>query len=310
MDIDSTEAAAVAPGADEQSQQLVEELGTLLESIEATPNDVRLLRRQVDVMVRLGMMEEAGDAVETLSSFSFLGEGASGLRGEADSAGLWTRFLDAKIGSIASSPISLDTFADMLELFGNAEKEYLCKLISSSPSSHAAAAILKRHIQFIISLSAFPAPAEEGYPTLEGDDEVKEYVDADTVRNMVSAIVSSAFGLLNQSQELWQLWMDWELRVFDASTGSARYVIDPCLQLTTIGRSRWTASTKCASSACRRRRPTRTRRRARTRAGCPQTARKSTKGAWWQSRRRRRSPSTSGRINGRARRVPTSRSSS
>lgn len=41
-------------------------------------------------------------------------------------AGLWASFLDAKIAALGT--VDLDAFADMLELFGRAQAEYLCKL--------------------------------------------------------------------------------------------------------------------------------------------------------------------------------------
>lgn len=40
-------------------------------------------------------------------------------------AELWLKFLKAKVDAIAQ-PVSLESFADVLELFSKAEEEYLC----------------------------------------------------------------------------------------------------------------------------------------------------------------------------------------
>lgn len=72
-------------------------------------------------------------------------------------------------------------------------------------------------------LSAYP-PDEGAFPHLAGDAEVREYVDTATARTMLQALVDAAAGLLPESQGLWQLWMDWELRILAAAKGNARWV--------------------------------------------------------------------------------------
>lgn len=39
---------------------------------------------------------------------------------------LWIKFLDARINALPE--VTLEEFVDLIELFGKAEKEYLCKL--------------------------------------------------------------------------------------------------------------------------------------------------------------------------------------
>lgn len=56
------------------TQDLVNQLGSTLESVAASPNNVRLLRHQVDLMLDLGMVDEATDAIETATDIGFLGE--------------------------------------------------------------------------------------------------------------------------------------------------------------------------------------------------------------------------------------------
>lgn len=73
MDVDVQETTA-APATD--NQLLVNELGSVLESVAASPNNVRLLRHQVDLMIDVGMVDEAADAADTVCDIAFLGESA------------------------------------------------------------------------------------------------------------------------------------------------------------------------------------------------------------------------------------------
>lgn len=70
MDVDTPQDAPEV-----NQDQLVAELGDLLEQTAAQPSNLRLLRRQVDLMVQLGMMDEAVDAAESLHAKAFVGEG-------------------------------------------------------------------------------------------------------------------------------------------------------------------------------------------------------------------------------------------
>jgi hypothetical protein len=79
---------------------------------------------------------------------------------------------------------------------------------------------------FLVRLSAYP-PEDGAYPALVGDDEVREYVDASTAREMLQALVSSVGGLLGESQGLWELWMEWEMRALSNESGDTRYVANP-----------------------------------------------------------------------------------
>lgn len=73
MDVDAP-TTAMEPASDQD--QLVTELGELLEETAAQPQNTRLLCHQVDLMLRLGMLDEAADAAETLQAKAFVGEGA------------------------------------------------------------------------------------------------------------------------------------------------------------------------------------------------------------------------------------------
>jgi hypothetical protein len=76
-----------------------------------------------------------------------------------------------------------------------------------------------KHIEFLVRLSLRP---EDAGSALVGDDEVREYANDDTVRGMVRALVVSAEGLLADQWALWQLWIEWELRVLAATTGEEK----------------------------------------------------------------------------------------
>lgn len=72
MDVDTPTEAAPA-----NQEQLVAELGELLEQVAEQPSNLRLLRRQVELMLQLDMIDEAVDAAETLHAKAFVGEGES-----------------------------------------------------------------------------------------------------------------------------------------------------------------------------------------------------------------------------------------
>lgn len=80
-----------------------------------------------------------------------------------------------------------------------------------------AAAVLTQHSRFLLRL----VEGEED-ANLQADLEVTEYLSPETVREMLRGINTRASGLMNQSQPLWQLWMDWELRLLDASHGEEK----------------------------------------------------------------------------------------
>lgn len=95
------------------AEQLVNELGQVLESLAAAPKNVHNLRKQVELMDQLGMTDEAAEAAQSTSALSFLGEE------------LWLNVLTAKLGT---AKLNLDALETMLELFAVAEEEYLCEL--------------------------------------------------------------------------------------------------------------------------------------------------------------------------------------
>lgn len=63
----------------------------------------------------------------------------------------------------------------------------------------AALPILRRHIEFIIKATA------------ETNPDLKAFLTDDYVRGMLRAVVNRGVGLLANSHELWELWIDWEI---------------------------------------------------------------------------------------------------
>lgn len=70
MDVDKTTEALPA-----NQDELVAELGELLEQVAEQSSNLRLLRRQVELMLQLDMVDEAVDAAEALHAKAFVGEG-------------------------------------------------------------------------------------------------------------------------------------------------------------------------------------------------------------------------------------------
>lgn len=75
MDVELSSEVPVDATAPTSNDQLLTELGELLEQTAAQPQNLRLLRHQVDLMLRLGMIDEAIDAADSLQPKAFLGEG-------------------------------------------------------------------------------------------------------------------------------------------------------------------------------------------------------------------------------------------
>ncbi|KAL7420568.1 Splicing factor [Cryptotrichosporon argae] len=201
----STSAADPAPtAADAAADAQLNELSHNLTQLEARPVDVRLVRRQAELMLALGMVPEAGEAVTSLNAIAMLDED------------YWIKYLDAVLDA-APRPFTLDALVDLLDKFSLAEKDYV-----SVP-------ILLRHLDFIVlaAKSAWPsAPAGSEATTataaIDVDDEVREFLSAATVRDMARGVARTADGLLSQSSALWELWANWEVGLLEGLTGSAR----------------------------------------------------------------------------------------
>jgi hypothetical protein len=124
-----------APGPDPQAvlaaghvpdDAALESLADVLEQLEATPDNVPSIRRQIALMRELGMADEVQATVLKLASLIMLDEGES-TYALALTPDLWLSHLDNLI-SRSPRPLSLDSFLDIAEQFEQAEQDYLCKL--------------------------------------------------------------------------------------------------------------------------------------------------------------------------------------
>ncbi|WWC88440.1 uncharacterized protein L201_003351 [Kwoniella dendrophila CBS 6074] len=158
------------------------DLSEVLVRLETEPISVPLIRKQINLMGRLGMTAEVLDGYQRLSSLVMLDEASS------------------------PQPLSLDAFVDILEKFDQTEQDYL------------SITILARHIEFIFSCFGAGQPESsqnEKAVTVESD--VNEFLTIDTTRSMIKAIYTRAEGLMSDSGKLWQLWLDWELNLLGNS---------------------------------------------------------------------------------------------
>lgn len=54
------------------------------------------------------------------------------------------------------------------------------------------------------------------------DEEVSAFLDIETTRGLIKAAVDLGNGLLSESQQLWQLWIDWELGLLEGAKGTGK----------------------------------------------------------------------------------------
>nr|XP_019000213.1 uncharacterized protein I203_07372 [Kwoniella mangroviensis CBS 8507]OCF63674.1 hypothetical protein I203_07372 [Kwoniella mangroviensis CBS 8507] len=172
---------------DEVTEIALTDLSQVLVELGDHPDNVPLIRRQIQLMFRLSMTAEILDAYDRLSSLVMLDEAT------------WLSYFDLKIPS-CQQPLSLDAFVEILEKYDQAEQDYI------------SAAVLTRHIQFVLSCFHAGGPEDVANSTTTMvDSDVTEFLSEDTTRNMIKALYQRGEGLLDQSEEIWQIWLQWEL---------------------------------------------------------------------------------------------------
>ncbi|WWC62824.1 uncharacterized protein I303_105422 [Kwoniella dejecticola CBS 10117] len=142
------------------SEVLLAELNEVLAAQEVKPHHVPLIRRQISLMIRLGMTEEVLNGYSRLSYLVMLDE--------------------------------------MLEKFDQAEQDYL------------SISILDRHINFILACFRSDRPGSQGSDAY-ADGDVIDFLTEDNTRNMVKSVYQRGSHVLNESDQLWQTWLGWEL---------------------------------------------------------------------------------------------------
>ncbi|KGB79737.2 hypothetical protein CNBG_5575 [Cryptococcus deuterogattii R265] len=211
---------------------ILTELSNLLAELEEQPGNVFFLRRQIVLMRSLGMTAEVIDAYAKLSSLIMLQEEE------------WLTYLDDFINN-AVKPLDVTAFMDIMEKYVQAERDYL------SPS------IILQHVKFIITCfkaSHNPQSSEEAMEVAV-DEEVSAFLDIETTRGLIKAAVDLGNGLLSESQQLWQLWIDWELGLLEGAKGTGKReaienVHDVYLQRLAIPHSTIDQTTSAYSNFC------------------------------------------------------------
>lgn len=92
-----------------------------------------------------------------------------------------------------------------------------------------AVAVLTLHARFLLGLVGGSGKEGEegeergeGATQLSGDPEVLEFLDTETLRGMLRDLALRSQCLVNQGDELWQLWIDWELKNLQAAEPADR----------------------------------------------------------------------------------------
>ncbi|EIW67704.1 hypothetical protein TREMEDRAFT_69686 [Tremella mesenterica DSM 1558] len=196
MEVDHVESHGTEQQADSVQQldhsveDAANELGELLVKLDLQPLSVPLLSRQICLLRRLGMIEEALEARLKLSSLIMLDQDT------------WLSYFDDLFES-SVQPVTLDVFVEMLERFDQAEKDYL------------SSAVLVRHVEFILRCTShlYPPPEDSqlSKPSISVEADVAEFLSEETVRGMLQGVVQRGNQLLGESHLLWQPWIDWEL---------------------------------------------------------------------------------------------------
>lgn len=200
-------------------QDELDKLAEIMSALDAAPNNVALLQRQVDTMRSLGMTDEIEGPIDHLSSLIMLDE-CKYTRRRALITAQWNIRLDEMI----RSPVSLDSALKILERFDQAEQDYHCKS-TEIPRLTLAIKIIQRNAEF---LTHCITPGQTGV-----DPEVLAAIDASTARDMLRSLTSRAAGDLGASTKVWAVWRDWEMTQLEHE--SERWV--PPYWMALIGRA-------------------------------------------------------------------------
>ncbi|EAL22747.1 hypothetical protein CNBB1950 [Cryptococcus deneoformans B-3501A] len=219
-------------GSQTNMDAVLAELSNLLAELEEQPENIFFLRRQIVLMRSLGMTAEVLDVYAKLSSLIMLQEEE------------WLTYLDDFVNN-AVKPLDVTAFMDIMEKYVQAERDYL------------SLSIILQHVKFIIACFKAGHTPQSSEEALEVpvDEEVSAFLDVGTTRGLIKAAVDLGNGLLSESQQLWQLWIDWELRLLEGAKGTEKQeaiesVHDVYLQRLAIPHSTIDQTTSSYSSFC------------------------------------------------------------
>ncbi|WVN86727.1 uncharacterized protein L203_101899 [Cryptococcus depauperatus CBS 7841] len=203
------------------------ELSELITEMEEQPENVHFLRRQIALTQILGMGEETLDAYAKLSGLIMLQEDE------------WIAYLNQFIGNLPKL-IDIDAFLQITEKYVQAEKDYL-----SLP-------VLLKHSNFIISCynARYPVDTSEIQDEISVGEEITEFLDIDTTRGLLQAITKQGLGILSESQQLWQLWIDWEMSILERTQKELEQIHEVYLERLSTPHSTIDQTTSNYSSFC------------------------------------------------------------
>ncbi|WWC70988.1 uncharacterized protein I206_104941 [Kwoniella pini CBS 10737] len=142
------------------NDDILSDLSQILADLEEKPDNVPLIRKQIYLMLRLGMSTEVLDAYNKLSSLIMLDE----------------------------------------------KHDYF-----SIP-------LLHRHIEFILScFRSKPISSETQKHVPYADSDVVEFLTEDNTRDMIRAIYQRGSQALADSDQLWQIWIGWEMELLGSA---------------------------------------------------------------------------------------------
>ncbi|TYJ56665.1 hypothetical protein B9479_002595 [Cryptococcus floricola] len=176
----------------QQNDPLVETLLEIDAQLEKKPQSAALIRTHISLLHQLVMADEARQAYATLSSLIMLQEGKSSL----------------------GNPLNdVQGFLDVFERFNAALQDY-----TSLP-------LILKQVKFVLSCYYAghpPATPIEDIPSIQVGDEITSLLDADTTRLMLQSAVRRSNALLSESQQVWDLWISWEMGLLEAAPAEQR----------------------------------------------------------------------------------------
>ncbi|WVQ71771.1 hypothetical protein IAR50_001312 [Cryptococcus sp. DSM 104548] len=181
--------------------QLVEELEDMIGQLLQQPENIGLVRQQIRLLHQNGMANEARQAYATLSSLVMLQEDE------------WVSYLDLSIEQLGSPLNDADGFLDVFDKFNAALKDYI-----SLP-------IILKQVKLVLSCyyaAHPPATPIESIPSIEVGEEITELLEEGLTRAMLRSAVAHSNALLSESQQVWDLWIGWEMGLLKAASGEQK----------------------------------------------------------------------------------------
>ncbi|ODO10809.1 hypothetical protein I350_01407 [Cryptococcus amylolentus CBS 6273] len=187
----------------QQNNPLVKKLMETTAQLEEQPQSAALIRTQISLYHQLAMADEARQAYATLSSLIMLQEGKCS----------WVSYLDLSIELLGTPLNDAQGFCDVFEIFNAALGDY-----TSLP-------LILKQVKFVLSCYYAghpPATPIEDIPSIQVGDEITGLLDEVSTRSMLQSAVAHSNALLSESQQIWDLWISWEMGLLEAAPAEQR----------------------------------------------------------------------------------------